>query len=163
MTFSTKYLAEALLLLWIAWAVIRWIYRTLVEMAGGSPEAEGHRFLESMWRSLRRGRERTVWERGASRETAATLPEDPRYVTPPCPEGTRALEAAYRELRADGPIAERAASMSDAERQAIYDGLVRQLDAGGVSEAERAFALSVAMQRLGLKGGTAGAEVVKKL
>jgi hypothetical protein len=157
-TFSTKYLAEAILLLGIAWAVIRWIYRTLVELAGGSPESEGHRFLESMWRSVRRRREQTVWERAASRETAATLPNDPRYINQ-----NRALEVAYRELRADGPIAERAATMSDSERQAIYDDLVRQLDAGGVSEAERAFALSVALQRLGLKGGAAGAEVIKKL
>jgi hypothetical protein len=156
-TFSTKYLAEAILLLGIAWAVIRWIYRSLVEIAGGSPESEGHRFLESMWRSVRRGREKTVWERPASREAAATLPEDPRYVTQ-----RRALEVAYRELRADGPLAERAASMSEAERQAIYDDLVRQLDAGGVTEAERAFALAVAMQRLGLKGGAAAAEVIRK-
>jgi hypothetical protein len=156
-TFSTKYLAEAILLLGIAWAVIRWIYRALVEIAGGSPESEGHRFLESMWRSVRRRREKTVWERATSREAAATLPEDPRYATQ-----HRALEVAYRELRADGPIAERAASMSDSERQAIYDDLVRQLDAGGVSEAERAFALSVALQRLGLKGGAAAAEVLKK-
>jgi hypothetical protein len=157
-TFSTKYLAEAILLLGIAWAVIRWIYRTLVELAGGSPESEGHRFLESMWRSVRRRREQTVWERAASRETAATLPNGPRYINQ-----NRALEVAYRELRADGPIAERAATMSDSERQAIYDDLVRQLDAGGVSEAERAFALSVALQRLGLKGGAAGAEIIKKV
>jgi hypothetical protein len=157
-TFSTKYLAEAILLLGIAWAVIRWIYRTLVELSGGSPASEGHRFLESMWRSVRRRREQTVWERATSRETAVTLPEDARYV-----KQQRTLEVAYRELRADGPLAERAASMSAAERQAIYDDLVRQLDAGGVSDAERAFALSVAMQRLGLKGGEAGAEVVKKL
>jgi hypothetical protein len=155
-TFSTKYLAEAILLLGIAWAVIRWIYRSLVEIAGGSPESEGHRFLESMWRGVRRRREQTVWERAASRETAATLPHDPRYV-----KEHRALEVAYRELRADGPVAERAASMSDAERKAIYDDLVRQLDAGGVSEAERAFALAVALQRLGLKGGKAGIEVAK--
>jgi hypothetical protein len=146
-TFSTKYLAEAILLLGIAWAVIRWIYRSLVEIAGGSPESEGHRFLESMWRTVRgRRREKLVWERATSRETGGTLRDDPRYVNQ-----HRALEVAYRELRADGPIAERAASMSDAERQAIYDDLVRQLDAGGVSEAERAFALGVALERLGLK------------
>jgi hypothetical protein len=157
-TFSTKYLAEAILLLGIAWAVIRWVYRSLVEIAGGSPESEGHRFLESMWRSVRRGRgEKTVWERAASRETTATLREDAQYINE-----HRALEVAYRELRADGPIAERAASMTERERQAIYDDLVRQLDAGGVTEAERAFALSVAMQRLGLRGESAASQMLKK-
>jgi hypothetical protein len=53
--------------------------------------------------------------------------------------------------------------MSEAERQAIYDDLVQRLDAGGVSDAERAFALAVAMRRLGLTGGRAATEVVKKL
>jgi hypothetical protein len=158
-TFSTKYLAEAILLLGIAWAVIRWVARALADISGGSRDAEGHRFLNSMWRGLRgRAREQTIYERPASRETAAAGRETPEYIN-----DRRALEVAYRELRADGPLAERAASMSEAERQAIYDDLVRQLDAGGVSEGERAFALAVAMQRLGLKGGKAAAEVVRKL
>lgn len=158
MTFSTKYLAEAILLLGIAWAVIRWIGRSLLEISGGSRDAEGRRFLESVWRPRFKPREQTVWVRAASRETAATMPEDPRDR-----DHRRVLEVTYRELRADGPVAERAASMSEAERQAIYDDLVRQLEAGGVSDAERAFALAVAMKRLGLKGGKAAAEVVKKL
>ena len=159
MTFSTKYLAEAILLLGIAWAVIRWIGRALLDISGGSRDAEGHRFLESMWRSVRaRGRQQTLFERAASRETAAAGRDDPRFM-----DRRRALEVAYRELRADGPIAERAASMSESERQAIYDDLVRQLGAGEVSDAERTFALAVAMKRLGLRGGSAAEEVVKKL
>jgi hypothetical protein len=158
-TFSTKYLAEALLLLGIAWAVIRWIGRSLLDISGGSRDAEGHRFLESIWlRARRASREKTIYERAASRETAAAGRDDPRHT-----DRRRVLEVTYRELRADGPIAERAASMSESERQAIYDDLVRQLEVGGVSDAERAFALAVAMKRLGLKGGRAAAEVVRKL
>jgi hypothetical protein len=158
-TFSTKYLAEALLLLSIAWAVIRWIGRSLLDISGGSRDAEGHRFLDSLLlRPRTRAREQTLFERAASRETAAAGRDDAGYR-----DHRRVLEVTYRELRADGPIAERAASMSESERQAIYDDLVHQLDAGGVSDAERAFALAVAMQRLGLKGGKAAAEVIRKL
>jgi hypothetical protein len=157
-TFSTKYLAEAILLLGIAWAVIRWIGRSLLDISGGSRDAEGHRFLESVWRPLMKPREQTLFVRAASREAAATIAEHPRDR-----DHRRALEVTFRELRADGPIAERAASMSESERQAIYDDLVRQLEAGGVSDAERAFALAVAMKRLGLKGGKAAIEVVRKL
>jgi hypothetical protein len=157
-TFSAKYLAEAIVLLGIAWAIIRWIGRSLLDISGGSRDAEGHRFLESMWRPFRKPAEQTLYVRAASRETAATMPEDRRHK-----DHRRVLEVTFRELRADGPIAERAASMSESERQAIYDDLVRQLEAGGASDAERAFALAVAMQRLGLKGGKAAAEVVRKL
>ena len=158
MNFSTKYLAEAALLLGIAWAVIRWIGRTLLDISGGSPDAEGRRLLESMSRPRTTQTEQSLFERAASREVYAVAPEDPRYTNK-----RRGLEATFRELRADGPIAERAAAMSEAERQAIYDDLVRRLDAGGVSDAERSFALAVAMKRLGLKGGRAAAEVVRKL
>jgi hypothetical protein len=132
--FSTKYLAEAIALLGIAWAVIRWIGRSLLDISGSSRDAEGHRFLESI--------------RSKPRETAAAGRDDAR-----CADHRRVVDVTFRELRADGPIAERAASMSESERQAIYDDLVRRLEAGGVSDTERAFALAVAMQRLGLKGG----------
>jgi hypothetical protein len=155
-TFSTKYLAEAILLLGIAWAVIRWIGRALLDISGGSRDAEGRRFLESVLRRPRTSQ--TLYVRPASREMPATVPEEPRYR-----DHRRALDVTFRELRADGPIAERAASMSESERQAIYDDLVQQLEAGGVSDAERAFALAVAMKRLGLKGGKAATEVVKRL
>jgi hypothetical protein len=157
-TFSTKYLAEAIVLLGIAWAVIRWIGRSLLDIAGGSRDAEGHRFLESMWARPTAATEQTPLARAASRETAAAGRDDPRYA-----HRRRVLDVTFRELRADGPVAERAAGMSEAERQAIYDDLVRRLDAGGVSDAERTFALAVAMRRLGLKGGRAATEVVKKL
>ena len=159
MSFSTKYLAEAVLLLGIAWAVIRWVGRTLLDISGGSPNAEGRRLLESLWRTEKTGpRNQSLFARAASRDVYAAGPEDPRYT-----DQRRGLEATFRELRADGPIAERAASMSEPERQAIYDDLVRRLDAGGVTDAERSFALAVAMQRLGLKGAAAAAEVVRKL
>jgi hypothetical protein len=157
-TFSTKYLAEAVLLLGIAWAVIRWVGRTLLDISGGSRHAEGRRLLESMWRVKSAPGKQSLFERAASRDVYAAGPEDPRYT-----DHRRALEATFRELRADGPIAERAAAMSEAERQAIYDDLVRRLDAGGVSDAERSFALAVAMKRLGLKGERAAREVVRKL
>jgi len=158
-SFSTKYLAEAIVLLGIAWAVIRWIGRSLLDISGASRDAEGHRFLEA----LRRPTEVTstkpsLLARAASREVAAAGREDPRYADP-----RRVLDVTFRELRADGPVAERAQSMSEAERQAIYDDLVARLEAGNVSDAERAFALAVAMKRLGLKGGRAAAELVKKL
>jgi hypothetical protein len=157
-TFSTKYLAEAVLLLGIAWAVIRWVGRTLLDISGGSPNAEGRRLLESLWRKPKTApSEQSLFERAASRDVYAVY-DDPRYT-----DHRRGLEATFRELRADGPIAERAAAMSEAERQAIYDDLVRRLDAGGVTDAERSFALAVAMQRLGLKGERAGREVVRKL
>jgi hypothetical protein len=157
-TFSTKYLAEAVVLLGIAWAVIRWVGRSLLDIAGGSRDAEGHRFLESMWARPTTAPEQTPLARAASREAAAAGRDDPRYA-----DRRRVLDVTFRELRADGPVAERAAAMSEAERQAIYDDLVQRLDAGGVSDAERAFALAVAMRRLGLKGGRAATEVVKKL
>jgi hypothetical protein len=158
-SFSTKYLAEAIVLLGIAWAVIRWIGRSLIDISGGSRDAEGHRFLEALWRPTRRpSTEPSLLARAASRETAAAGREDPRYT-----DRRRVLEVTFRELRADGPVADRAKSMSDADRQAIYDELVARLEAGNVSDAERAFALAVAMKRLGLKGGRAAAEVVKKL
>jgi hypothetical protein len=157
--FSTKYLAEAIALLGIAWAVIRWVGRSLLDISGGSRDAEGHRFLESFWRRPNtRPREQILFERATSREIGAAGRDDPRHR-----DHRRVLEVTYRELRADGPIAERAASMSESDRQAIYDDLVRELEAGGVSDAERAFALAVAMKRLGLKGGKAAAEVVRKL
>lgn len=159
MTFSTKYLAEAIALLGIAWAVIRWIGRSLLDISGGSRDAEGHRFLDSMWRRpTTKTQEQSLFARAASRETAAAGRDDPRYT-----DHRRVLEVTFRELRADGPVADRAATMNESERQAIYDDLVRRLEAGGVSDAERGFALAVAMKRLGLKGGKAAAEVVKKL
>ena len=157
MPFSTKYLAEAVVLLGIAWAVIRWVGRLILDV-GGSRDAEGHRFLESMWRRPRSAAsDRSLLAHVASHDTAPAGPHDPRYTD------HRILEVAFRELRADGPIAERAASMNESDRQAIYDDLVRQLEAGGVSDAERTFALTVAMKRLGLKGGRAADEVVKNL
>ncbi|HJR67394.1 MAG TPA: hypothetical protein VJ802_13275 [Gemmatimonadaceae bacterium] len=158
MSASTKYLAEAIVLLGIAWAVIRWIGRSLLDISGGSREAEGHRFLESVWRPPATKSDQSLFVRAASRETAAAGRDDPRYT-----DHRRVLEVTFRELRADGPVAARAAAMSEAERQAIYDDLVARLEAGNVSDAERAFALAVAMKRLGLKGGRAAAEVVKKL
>lgn len=159
MTFSTKYLAEAIALLGLAWAVIRWIGRSLLDISGGSRDSEGYRLLESMRRPLvEKRREQTPFERATSRETAAVGREDPKLAGK-----RRALDVTLRELRADAPVAKGAAEMSEAERQAIYDDLVARLEAGGVSDAERAFALAVAMKRLGLKGGKAAAEVVKKL
>lgn len=132
MTFSTKYLAEAIALLGIAWAVIRWIGRSLLDISGSSRDTEGHRFLESMW--------------SKPRETPAAAPDGPRDT-----DQRRVLDVTFRELRADGPVAVRASSMSESERQAIYDDLVLRLEAGGVTDTERAFALAVAMERLGLK------------
>ena len=147
------------MLVGIAWAVIRWIGRSLLDISGGSRDAEGHRFIDSMWRPpVTKASEQSLLSRAASRETAAAGREDPRYT-----DRRRVLEVTFRELRADGPVAERAAAMSEPERQAIYDDLVRRLEEGNVSDAERAFALAVAMKRLGLRGGTAAAEVVKKL
>ena len=138
MTFSTKYLAEAIALLGIAWAVIRWIGRSLLEISGGSSEAEGHRFLERLRRRPRAVSGESTVADGLARDM----------------DHGRVLDVTFRELRADGPIAERAASMSEPERQAIYDDLAQRLEVGGVSDAERAFALTVAMERLGLRGGT---------
>ena len=159
MPFSPKYLAEAIVLLSIAWAMIRWIGRALLDISGGSRDAEGGRFLQSMLRPLAtKAQDESLLARSASREAAAAAHDDPRYT-----DKRRVLEVTFRELRADGPIAERAAAMNDAERQAIYDDLVRRLEVGNVSDAERAFALAVAMKRLGLRGGKAAAEVVKKL
>ena len=159
MTFNPKYLAEAIVLLGIAWAVIRWIGRSLLDISGGSREAEGRRFLETLWRPpVAKSAKQPLLARATSGETASASREDPRDT-----DRRRVLEVTYRELRADGPLAERAAAMSEAERQAIYDDLVTRLGAGNVSEAERAFALAVAMKRLGLKGGRAASEVVKKL
>jgi hypothetical protein len=157
-SFSTKYLAEAIVLLGIAWAVVRWIGRSLLDISGGSRDAEGRRFLESVWRPPATTSEHSPFVRATSRETAAAGREDPRYT-----DRRRVLEVTFRELRADGPVAERAAAMSETERQAIYDDLVARLEAGNVSDAERGFALAVAMKRLGLKGGRAASEVVKKL
>jgi hypothetical protein len=158
-SFSTKYLAEAIVLMGIAWAVIRWIGRSLLDISGGSRDAEGDRFLEGLWRPpVTKAPERSLLGRPASGETAAAGRDDPRYA-----DRRRVLDVTFRELRADGPVAGRAAAMSDAERQAIYDDLVRRLEEGNVSDAERAFALAVAMKRLGLRGGKAAAEVVKKL
>jgi hypothetical protein len=158
-TFSTKYLAEAIALLGIAWAVIRWIGRSLLDISGGSRDAEGQRFLNSMWRRVTtRGQEQVLYVRPASRDTPATGPGEPRDT-----DRRRVLDVTFRELRADGPVTDRPATMNESERQAIYDDLVRRLEAGGVSDAERGFALAVAMKRLGLSGGRAAAEVVKKL
>lgn len=118
MTFSTKYLAEAVVLLGIAWAIIRWIGRALLDIAGGSRDAEGRRFLESVWRSPAAPSEQTLFEHAAAPE--------------------------------------RTASMTEAERQAIYDDLARRLESDGVSDAERAFALGTARKRLMLGAGGAG-------
>ncbi len=158
MTFSTKYLAEAVALLAVAWAIIRWVGRSLLEISGGSRDAEGHRFLESVGKPARPRPGQTLFERAASREAGTAAREDPRAA-----EQRRALDVTFRELSADAPLNERTAAMDEAERQRIYDDLVRRLDSGNVSDAERSFALAVAMKRLGLKGGKAAAEVVKKL
>src|SRR5687767_14287408 len=102
------------MLLGIAWAVIRWIGRSLLDISGGSRDAEGRRFLESVWRPAGKGgREQTVWVRPASRETAATSREDLRYM-----DRRRVLDVTFRELGSDGPVPERAAAMSERERQA---------------------------------------------
>jgi hypothetical protein len=146
---SAKYLAEAVVLLGIAWAVIRWIGRTLLDISGGSREREGRRFLESTWKPPRprapTGAQPTL-VRLASRETSAQTVEDHRLAAE-----RRPLEISLRELRDQTPLSERTAAMSEAERQAMYDELVRKLDGTGVSDAERAFALAVALKRLGLK------------
>jgi hypothetical protein len=158
-TFSTKYLAEAVVLMGFAWAIIRWIGRALLDISGGSRDAEGQRFLDGLWRRpVSETQDQSLFTRAASREVAAAGRDDPRFA-----DKRRVLDVTFRELRADAPVAERASAMSEAERQAIYDDLVQRLDAGGVSDAERAFALAVAMKRLGLKGGKAAAEVVRKL
>jgi len=136
-TFSTKYLGEAIALLGIAWAVIRWIGRSLLDISGSSSDAEGHRFLASLRRGPPVVSSETTVADGRVRDT----------------DQGSVLDLTFRELRADGPIAERAASMSEPERQAIYDDLVQRLEVGGVSDAERAFALTVAMERLGLRAG----------
>jgi hypothetical protein len=147
--FSVKYLAEAILLLGVAWAVIRWIGRTLLEISGGSRDREGQRFLQSTWKPARprttTGAQASL-VRLASRDAAAQTPEDRRYAAQ-----RRPLEISLRELRDQTPLSERTAAMSEAERQALYDDLVRKLDDAGVSDAERAFALAVAIKRLGLK------------
>lgn len=148
MNFSAKYLAEAVVLLGVAWAVIRWIGRTLLEISGGSRDREGQRFLESTWKPPRpratTGTQPLV--RLASRDPSEQTAEDRRYAAQ-----RRPLEISLRELRDQSPLNERTAAMSEAERQALYDDLVRKLDGSGVSEAERAFALAVAIKRLGLK------------
>lgn len=153
MSFSAKYLAEAIVLLGIAWAVIRWIGRSLLDISGGSRDKEGHRFLESTWRPPRppstTGSQSAI-VRLASRETGSQTAEDRRYAAQ-----RRPLEISLRELRDQAPLTERTAAMSEVERQALYDDLVRKLDGAGISDAERAFALSVAMKRLGLKANTA--------
>jgi hypothetical protein len=147
--FSAKYLAEAVVLLGFAWAVIRWIGRTLLEISGGSRDREGQRFLESTWKPPR-PRSTTGAQpslvRLASGDAAAQTAEDRRYAAQ-----RRPLEISLRELRDQTPLNERTAAMSEAERQAMYDELVRKLDGAGVSDAERAFALAVAIKRLGLK------------
>lgn len=152
MNFSAKYLAEAIVLLGIAWAVIRWIGRTLLEISGGSRDREGQRFLESTWKAPRprtaTGAQPSL-VRLASRDAAAQTPEDRRYAAQ-----RRPLEISLRELRDEAPLTERTAAMSEAERQALYDDLVRKLDGAGVTDAERAFALAVAIKRLGLKANT---------
>lgn len=151
MNFSAKYLAEAVVLLGIAWAVIRWIGRTLLEISGGSREREGQRFLESTWKPPRArtttGAQPLV--RLASRDSSEQTAEDRRYAAQ-----RRPLEISLRELRDRSPLNERTAAMSEAERQALYDDLVRKLDGSGVSDTERAFALAVAIKRLGLKANT---------
>ena len=149
MNFSAKYLAEAVVLLGVAWAVIRWIGRTLLEISGGSRDREGQRFLESTWKASRpratTGAQPSL-VRLASRDPAAQTPEDRRYAAE-----RRPLEISLRELRDPTPLTERTAAMSEADRQALYDDLVRKLDGAGVTDAERAFALAVAIKRLGLK------------
>ena len=149
MNFSAKYLAEAAVLLGIAWAVIRWIGRTLLDISGGSRDREGRRFLESTWRPPRpratTGAQSSL-VRLASGDAPAQTAEDRRYAAQ-----RRPLEISLRELRDQTPLNERTAAMSEAERQAMYDELVRKLDGAGVSDAERAFALAVAIKRLGLK------------
>lgn len=139
------------MLLGIAWAIIRWIGRSLLDIAGGSRDAEGRRFLESAWRSPAAPREQTLFERAASREAAAAGREDPQYA-----EARRILDVTLRERGDDAPVPERAAAMSEPERQAIYDALVRRLESDAVSGAERAFALAVARKRLMLGAGGAG-------
>jgi hypothetical protein len=126
--------------------VIRWIGRTLLEISGGSRDREGQRFLESTWKAPRptTGAQPSI-VRLASRDAAQTA-EDRRYAAQ-----RRPLEISLRELRDSKPLNERTAAMSEAERQALYDDLVRKLDGSGVSDAERAFALAVAIKRLGLK------------
>lgn len=116
MTFNTDYLPVALILLGAAWAVIRWIGRSLVEIAGDAIELEDRRLIEHLKRKPR------------------TAP----------------------------PATETVADLSQAERQRIYDQLVRDLDAQGATEAERAFALAVAMKRLGLRGGKAAVDLTAK-
>ena len=147
--FSAKYLAEAVVLLGIAWAVIRWIGRTLLEISGGSRDREGQRFLESTWKPPRPratpGAQPSL-VRLASRDPSEQTAEDRRYAAQ-----RRPLEISLRALRDESPLTERTAAMSEAERQALYDELVRKLDGSGVSDAERAFALAVAIKRLGLK------------
>ena len=69
----------------------------------------------------------------------------------------------FRELGGVGRFGVGAGGLCVAERQAIYDDLVRRLDAGGVSDAVRSFALAVAMKRLGLRGEAVAREVVRKL
>ena len=149
MNFSAKYLAEAVVLLGIAWALIRWIGRTLLDISGGSREREGQRFLESTWKPPRPQATTGVQSalvRLASRDPSQQTAEDRRYAAQ-----RRPLEISLRELRDRSPLSERTAAMSEAERQALYDDLVRKLDGSGVSDAERAFALAVAIKRLGLK------------
>ncbi|MGQ0712290.1 MAG: hypothetical protein ACT4PJ_01020 [Gemmatimonadaceae bacterium] len=85
----------------------------------------------------------------ASRDTSAQTAEDRRFAA-----RRRPLEISLRALRDQSPLNERTAAMSQAERQAVYDDLVRKLDGTGVSDAERAFALAVAIKRLGLKANS---------
>jgi hypothetical protein len=151
-TLSTKYLAEAVLLLGIAWGIIRWVSRTLSEIAGGSRDAEGHRFLESTWRTTKPRAPAPAYGMAPSTRD----PRDREFDAQ-----RRTLDMTMRELTSDAPLTERAAAMTVDERQKIYDALVRELDAGGASDSERAFALAVAMKRLGLQSGSAATELVK--
>ncbi len=129
--------------------MIRWIGRTLLDIAGGSRDLEGQRFLESTWKPARpdatTGAQSSL-VRLASRDASAQTAEDRRYAAQ-----RRPLEISLRELRAQTPLNERTAAMTEAERQALYEDLVRKLDGAGVTDAERAFALAVAIKRLGLK------------
>lgn len=158
-TFNTDYLPVALILLGAAWAVIKWVGRSLAEIAGDSIELEDRRLIEHVNRNRRTAQVAHETSRAPSvRSDAVALDAGDRAFD----EERRLLDMTRRELAESAPVTEKTAAMSQQERQRIYDQLVRDLDAQGATEAERAFALAVAMNRLGLRGGTAAADLTTK-
>jgi hypothetical protein len=158
-SFNTEYLPVAFILLGAAWAVIRWIGRSLIEIAGDAIELEDQRLVQHVARARQRrsrGDETTLASVLAGQRTSGA-PEDRAFA-----DENRRLEMMMNELTEEAPVTERIASMTTSQRQRIYDQLVQDLDTQGATESERAFALAVALKRLGLSGGKAASDLVRK-